>query len=72
VKRIKLDTGIEIETPFLSFDEAAAYCGMSRKTFEKMVHDKNIPCTRLSMRVIRFHCDVLEECLKKWGEEYEK
>lgn len=33
MKKINLGKGREIETPWLTIEEAAAYCGMGRSTF---------------------------------------
>lgn len=70
MKRIDMGGGVMIETPFLTIEEAAEYLGISINTFKKIASDKKIPCTMLSEKSIRFHCEVLCECMERYIQEY--
>ncbi len=65
MKTIHLDKGREISTPWLSIDEAAAYCGMSRETFR--VKAAEVPFGGTS-RGRKYYIPDLDEWMKTINE----
>ena len=57
MKKVELKRGRTVETPWLRIEEAAAYCGMHRNTFQERaasLHYSGDQDLKL------YHCDVLD------------
>jgi len=61
MKKLLLDNGREITTPWLNVKEAAKYCGMSDPTFLK--ESKDVPCSGKG-RNRKYNTDDLDEWMK--------
>ena len=55
-------TGGRLDTPdILNSDEAAAYLGIGRTALFELLRTSDIPCKRLSAKIVRFGRDALKE-----------
>jgi len=55
-------TGGRLDTPdILNSDEAAAYLGIGRTALFELLRTSDIPCKRLSPKIVRFGRDALKE-----------
>lgn len=63
MKVIRLNRHKQILTPWLSLDEAAAYCGVSRETFRR--YNQILPCPGTGGKRPRYYAPVLSQWMEK-------
>lgn len=63
MKSVPLSKGIQVKTPWLSPDEAAAYCGISRDFFDKKSAASQLPYGGTSGHKT-YHVDVLDQFIR--------
>lgn len=66
-KRIRLQDGTEIFTPWLTAEESAQYCRYSRATFDRKVKYSNLPAGG-DNGGRRYHAAVIDEWLRSMGD----
>lgn len=66
LKRIGLDNGREIVTPWLNLDEAAVYCGRARDSFLNLARDRKCRVSGEGSGR-RYHVDDLDAMLAALG-----
>lgn len=53
-----------IESPWLTYEQAAAYLGTTHVTLRAWVHQGRLRAHRASRRIIRFHRDDLDALMQ--------